>query len=317
MKKLLVAALAMLMVLPGAALVSGPAAAAQPAADRCSAVHQFGATPVPVAKTADGATVLAHVEWGYDPSIGCYLSLDQNAVTTLRADAIAFTLPTGPVDSISQRCSAVHRFGATPVPVAKTTDGTGILAYIRWLPNDTGDCYLVLDNQATTVLRASIPEPLPELDVQQNPLSVGTWHSCAIRQTGTVDCWGNNWAGQTNAPHGQFTAISAGQHHTCALRTNKTITCWGDNWYGGTDSPAGQFTALSVGWKDSCAVATDSTITCWGGNYLYGDMSAPGGQYTAISAGQHHACAITTAKTITCWDRTTDLPSGVSWLRQT
>ena len=307
-QKLMAAALAVLMASFGlAALSSGPLAA-NPAADRCSEAHRFGASPVPVAKTADGATVLAYVEWGYDSSIGCYLSLDQNAATTLRADAVAFRLPTGPVDPISRQCSAVHKFGEHPVPVAKTADGTAILAYIRWLPNDTGACYLVLDNQATTVLRASVAELLPEpdLEVQQNPLSVGDWHSCAIQDNGTVECWGSNWAGQLDAPNGQYTAIAAGSAHTCGLQTDGAVECWGSNatpmnaYRGQADAPRGQFTAIAAGAWHSCAIREDDTIECWGDNDN-NQATAPDGRFTAIAAGGAHTCGLQTNGAVRCW----------------
>ena len=54
-------------------------------ADRCSAVHNFGAQPVDVAKTADGQTVLAQLRWRYHDSIGCFLVLDSAATAALRA----------------------------------------------------------------------------------------------------------------------------------------------------------------------------------------------------------------------------------------
>ena len=55
------------------------------AAQRCFEAHQFGAELVDVAKSADGQTVLAQVSWGYHNAIGCYLTLDPAATTTLRA----------------------------------------------------------------------------------------------------------------------------------------------------------------------------------------------------------------------------------------
>ena len=55
------------------------------AARRCSEVHEFGAQPVDVAKTADGQTVLAQLRWGFHDSIGCFLVLDTAATAALRA----------------------------------------------------------------------------------------------------------------------------------------------------------------------------------------------------------------------------------------
>ena len=58
-------------------------------------------------------------------------------------------------------------------------------------------------------------------------------HSCALRTDNTITCWGrNSFAGQTDAPDGQYSAITAGTAitgHSCALRTDNTITCWGNS----------------------------------------------------------------------------------------
>ena len=55
------------------------------AAQRCFEHHRFGAQPVDIAKSADGQTVLARGQSGWHDSIGCYLTLDDTALTTLRA----------------------------------------------------------------------------------------------------------------------------------------------------------------------------------------------------------------------------------------
>ena len=45
------------------------------------------------------------------------------------------------------------------------------------------------------------------------------------------------YAGQTDAPAGRFTAVAAGSEHTCAIRDTGAIVCWGDNTRGQTDVP--------------------------------------------------------------------------------
>ncbi len=54
------------------------------ASTRCFGQHQFGQRPVDVAKSADSQTVLARLSWGYHDAIGCYLTLDDEALTALR-----------------------------------------------------------------------------------------------------------------------------------------------------------------------------------------------------------------------------------------
>ena len=41
-------------------------------------------------------------------------------------------------------------------------------------------------------------------------------------------CWGdNNFYSQTDAPEGRFRALSAGFYHTCAIRESGELACWG------------------------------------------------------------------------------------------
>ena len=52
-------------------------------------------------------------------------------------------------------------------------------------------------------------------------------HTCAVRESGEVVCWGYNDYGQSDAPPGEFRSVSAGVHHSCALRESGEIACWG------------------------------------------------------------------------------------------
>src|SRR5436309_2165819 len=82
-------------------------------------------------------------------------------------------------------------------------------------------------------------------------LDAGSYHTCAILQDATVDCWGQNDYGQlgdgtpvptpaTSRPTpvpvtvtGITTAVAieAGIFHTCALLQDGTMQCWGWNDY--------------------------------------------------------------------------------------
>ena len=132
----------------------------QTAAERCSEFHLFGAEPVDVAKTADNITVLAQARWGFHDSIGCYLTLDDEAVIALRAAGPPASLPEGPTED-SRRCFEHHRFGAEPVDVAKTANGQTVLARLSWGYTDTIGCFLALNPAAVLTLRAVTPPEPP------------------------------------------------------------------------------------------------------------------------------------------------------------
>ena len=57
-------------------------------------------------------------------------------------------------------------------------------------------------------------------------ITASRFHTCAIRDDGTVECWGDNDHGQADPPPGEFTAITSGTWHTCGIRTDGTAQCW-------------------------------------------------------------------------------------------
>ena len=84
------------------------------------------------------------------------------------------------------------------------------------------------------------------------------------------------YVGQSDPPPGKFRAVSAARDHTCAIRESGEIECWGENMYGQTDAPPGKFRAVSAGGRHSCAIREgDGAIECWGYNYYYGQTDAP------------------------------------------
>jgi alpha-tubulin suppressor-like RCC1 family protein len=128
-------------------------------------------------------------------------------------------------------------------------------------------------------------------------LALGFTHSCALRQGGIVQCWGDNMLGEAGdaqpqvllplAPgqrlvpilDGPATGLEAGEAFNCALMATGKIECWGDNTYGnlgqgpgaaspgtadlGTGYAASQ---VAVGETSSCAVLAGGAVKCWGDN---------------------------------------------------
>ena len=130
-------------------------------------------------------------------------------------------------------------------------------------------------------------------------LTGGGWHTCMLREDGTVKCWGNNFYGQIgvgyrNASGGvnpvdvtlygghTATQLSAGGFHNCAILDDGNVACWGYNQDGtlgdGTYSdryvpvptvgfgPDVTAELLSSGYYHTCALLSDQSISCWGSN---------------------------------------------------
>jgi len=191
----------------------------------------------------------------------------------------------------------------------------------------------------------STPVAVAGLDSGIAAIALGAEHSCALRQDGTVLCWGSNQYGQlgdgTQEKHsvpvavsgitGGVAAIVAGDNHTCALIQGGGAKCWGQNSSGqlgdGTTTDAsfpvtvsglGGASALAAGLAHSCALLPDS-IHCWGDNSSgqVGDGTVinrpapttvaglPAGTMVAVTAGDRHSCA-TVAGAVYCWGNNGD-----------
>ena len=94
------------------------------------------------------------------------------------------------------------------------------------------------------------PQPAPVVALDQVvSLAAGGEHACALRQNGSVWCWGNNESGQlgdgtnkdrplpvqaafpsqTNSPRTGMVRLTAGKAHSCAADSSYQAYCWGDN----------------------------------------------------------------------------------------
>ncbi len=126
-------------------------------------------------------------------------------------------------------------------------------------------------------------------------------------------CWGDNGAGQSDAPAGQFLSVSAGSGRTCALRESGEIACWGEP-QGLT--PSGIYRAVGAGDVHNCAVTEAGLVTCWMEEAveLPGQHTPPGGSYQVVSAGADHACGVRDSGEVVCWGANeygqVDAPAG-------
>lgn len=108
--------------------------------------------------------------------------------------------------------------------------------------------------------------------------------------------------GQATPPPGNdYVAIAAGWEYSLALRQDGSIVCWGNNQYGqATPPPGNDYIAITAGGEHCLALKQDSSIVGWGagtedlGEFPhYGQATPPeGSYYVAIAAGDTFSLAI-------------------------
>ena len=131
-------------------------------------------------------------------------------------------------------------------------------------------------------------------------VSAGTLHTCGIRDTGTMACWGNNSRGQSAPPVGAFVSASAGHVHTCGIHDTGVVACWGDDAEGQSTPPAGTFVSVSAGGGHTCGIRDAGAVACWGDD-ADGQSTPPAGTFVSVSAGGGHTCGIRDAGAVACW----------------
>lgn len=167
---------------------------------------------------------------------------------------------------------------------ALKTDAT----VVCWGSNDQGQ----LGDGSTDTLSTSPRVVSGLVDVRALATSSNAAHTCALRNTGEVVCWGDGASGQlgdgamsdARAPVGAVLpmmadAVSVGSQHSCAALLDGSVRCWGANDQGqlgdgatlGSAVPvtvmgATEITALGGGNKHSCAMTTTGAVYCWGWN---------------------------------------------------
>ena len=117
----------------------------------------------------------------------------------------------------------------------------------------------------------------PPLTEAWQAVSAGGWHTCALRNDGTVACWGYNQDGQATPPPGTFTQLGAGEWNTCGVRTGGTLSCWGNNSQNQSIPPLSflAFTQVTGGEFTSCASRSDGSVWCWGWDFPGIEQAVP------------------------------------------
>ena len=127
-------------------------------------------------------------------------------------------------------------------------------------------------------------------------VSAGGRHTCAIRRTGEVVCWGYNEHGESVAPTGTFISVSAGYQHTCGVRDTGEMACWGDDSLGQSTPPAGTFASVSAKWSETCGLRDTGEAVCWGQT-----SGSPEGVFVSVAAGSRwYFCGVRVTGEVDC-----------------
>ena len=158
-----------------------------------------------------------------------------------------------------------------------------------------------------TATPAAVADSQPAVDVSAFvQVAVGENHSCALQNSGRVQCWGSNDDGQLDVPEGlRFQQITAGYRFSCGIRADGGVSCWGQNDHRQIEAPDGRFNAIDAGWNHVCALS-EGSATCWGWNANERATPPPDVPFAAIGAGAEHSCGLTLGGDLVCWGKNDD-----------
>ena len=131
-------------------------------------------------------------------------------------------------------------------------------------------------------------------------VAAGQGHTCGLRASGTIDCWGRNDEGQAMAPHGTFKAVVTGVYYSCGLRVSGSVQCWGQGNVVRALPPAEPLMAMFGGTFHVCGLREDGSAVCWGEN-SYGQASPPTGPFVSLAPGHRYTCGNRPTGTVECW----------------
>lgn len=152
------------------------------------------------------------------------------------------------------------------------------------------------------------PAPIPGIE-DVRAIALGRYHACAVKDDGSVWCWGEGYSGQLG-PGVPFSdepvrveglapvrSIVGASESTCALTIDDEVLCWGSSAMGQlgdgqptdlsdvgwAEEPLGatpvkveglkDVASLSAGYETYCALSTDHQVACWGSGHV--DLGFP------------------------------------------
>ena len=172
-------------------------------------------------------------------------------------------------------------------------------------------------------------------------VAAGMVHRCALRRSGSVECWGQNESGtlgdgtlvSRTAPAAVVdlagaVEIAAGTHASCARLRGRTVSCWGSLAAASVGKASTTRPVRIAGWEGAlqlslnagcnagtllCARLADGTVSCFGDNDVgqLGDGTRTPRDRPApvqglrdavdLAVGCSHACALRAGGEVVCW----------------
>lgn len=241
---------------------------------------------------------------------------------------------------IARACSDALVAIATGQAHSCALDGSG--GVLCWGDNGAGQL-----GDGTTDARVGpvAVDGLPESGDAIVEVAVGSNHSCARSQSGSVWCWGSGSAGQlgnggAEGPGPSMVELSGqaaislgvGSDHSCVVLESGEARCWGDGNDGRLGNDAEESSPLPVpvstiadaiqitaGEAHTCVVSETGTVSCWGSNdsNLLGSAGPSSSVPVRITdsevssvrqivAGRIHNCVLRTDGEVLCWGNAGD-----------
>lgn len=170
-------------------------------------------------------------------------------------------------------------------------------------------------------------------------LSAGIYHTCAVLDSGKMDCWGSSDTGQlTSRVPNSIVKISSDLNHNCVILMTGEVQCWGWNKFAqlGYVHPSNTFQYSNTGrlikldekvlditaaHHHTCVITESGNVKCWGLNdegqlgyghkksMVLGDKAdvfgnvAISGEAVQITSGVFHTCVLLSSGQVQCWGK--------------